>query len=61
MITRLLIATGQLVVSLGAALPLGDRLLDARYSDDEGEHLMWGLGFYVSLILGVVSLFVWKH
>jgi hypothetical protein len=61
MITRLLIATGNLVVSFGAALPLGDRLLDARYSDDEGEHLMWGLGFYVSLILGVVSLFVWKH
>jgi hypothetical protein len=24
------------------ALPLGDR---AGYSDDEGEHLMWGLGF----------------
>ena len=61
MITRLLIATGQLVVSLGAALPLGDRLLDARYSDDEGEYLMWGLGFYVSLILGAVSLFAWKH
>ena len=61
MITRLLIATGNLLVSFGAALPLGDRLLDARYSDDEGEHLMWGLGFYVSLILGAVSLFVWKH
>lgn len=60
MITRLLIATGNLVVSFGAALPLGDRLLDSRYSDDEGEHL-WGLGFYVSLILGAVSLFVWKH
>ena len=61
MITRLLIATGQLVVSFGAALPLGDRLLDARFNDDEGEHLMWGLGFYVSLILGAVSLFAWKH
>jgi|GEM_PF-2038754 len=61
MITRILIATGNLVVSFGAALPLGDRLLDSRFTDDEGEHLMWGLGFYVSLILGAVSLFVWKH
>ncbi|MFZ0268583.1 hypothetical protein [Caulobacter sp.] len=61
MITRILTITGRLVVSLGAALPLGDRLLDARYSDDEGEHFMWGLGFYVSLILGVISLFAWKH
>jgi hypothetical protein len=61
MITRLLIATGNLVVSFGSALPLGDRLLDARYSDDEGEHLMWGLGFYVSLILGAVSLLAWRH
>jgi hypothetical protein len=61
MITRLLVATGSLVVSFGAALPLGDRLLDARYSDDEGEHLMWGLGFYVAAILTVVSLLVWRH
>jgi hypothetical protein len=61
MITRLLTATGSLVVSLGAALPLGDRLLDARYSDDEGEHLMWGLGFYVAVILTGVSLLVWRH
>lgn len=59
MITRLITATGRLVVSFGAALPLG--LIDSRYSDDEGEHLMWGVGFYVSLILAVVSLFVWKH
>ncbi len=61
MITRILIATGRLVVSFGAALPLGDRLLDSRYSDDEGEHLMWGLGFYGSLILGAISLFAWRH
>jgi hypothetical protein len=60
MIARLLTATGRLVVSLGAALPLGDRLLDARFSDDEGEHLMWGLGFYVSLVLGAVSIFAWR-
>ncbi|WP_165190040.1 hypothetical protein [Caulobacter soli] len=61
MITRILIATGRLVVSFGAALPLGDRLLDARYSDDEGEHLMWGLGAYAGLILGAISLFAWRH
>lgn len=61
MITRILTTTGRLVVSFGAALPLGDRLVDARYSDDEGEHFMWGLGVYVGLILGVISLFAWKH
>jgi hypothetical protein len=61
MISRLLIATGRMVVSLGAILPLGDRLLDNRFQDDEGEHLMWGLGFYVSLILGAVSLLAWRH
>ena len=61
MITRILTITGRLVVSFGAALPLGDRLLDARYSDDEGEHLMWGLGFYAALVLTVVSLLAWKH
>ena len=61
MITRLLTATGHLIVSLGAILPLGDRLLDSRFHDDEGEHLMWGLGFYASLILGTISLFVWHH
>jgi hypothetical protein len=61
MITSILTATGRLVVSLGALLPLGDRLLDSRFHDDEGEHLMWGLGFYVSLILGAVSLLVWRH
>ena len=61
MISRLLIATGRMVVSLGAILPLGDRLLDNRFQDDEGEHLMWGVGFYVSLILGAVSLLAWRH
>ena len=61
MISRLLIATGRMVVSFGAILPLGDRLLDNRFQDDEGEHLMWGLGFYVSLILGAVSLLAWRH
>ena len=61
MISRLLIATGRMVVSFGAILPLGDRLLDNRFQDDEGEHLMWGLGFYVSLILGAISLFAWRR
>ena len=61
MISRLLIATGRMVVSFGAILPLGDRLLDNRFHDDEGEHLMWGVGFYVSLVLGAVSLFAWRH
>lgn len=60
MITRLLTATGRMIVSLGAILPLGDRLLDNRFHDDEGEHFMWGLGFYVSLILGTVSIFAWR-
>jgi len=53
--------TGRMVVWFGGILPLGDRLLDARFRDDEGEHFMWGLGFYVSLILGAVSLFAWRH
>jgi hypothetical protein len=61
MITRVLIITGRLLVSFGAALPLGDRFIDARYSDDEGEHLMWGLGFYAALVLTIVSLLAWKH
>uniref|UniRef100_B0SW20 Uncharacterized protein n=1 Tax=Caulobacter sp. (strain K31) TaxID=366602 RepID=B0SW20_CAUSK len=61
MISRLLIATGRMVVSFGAILPLGDRLLDNRFQDDEGEHLMWGLGFCVSLVLGAVSLLAWRH
>ena len=60
MIARLLTVTGRMIVSLGAILPLGDRLLDDRFHDDEGEHLMWGLGFYVSLVLGAVSIFAWR-
>jgi hypothetical protein len=61
MITSLLTATGRMVVWFGGILPLGDRLLDSRFRDDEGEHLMWGLGFYVSLVLGAVSLLAWRH
>ena len=61
MITTLLTAAGRLVVSLGAHLPLGDRLVDARFRDDEAEHLIWGLGVVFSLILGAVSLLVWRH
>ena len=60
MITRLLTATGRMVVWFGTHLPLGDSLLDTRFRDDEGEHLMWGLRFYVSVILATVSVFAWR-
>jgi hypothetical protein len=29
-----------------------------RFRDD-GERLMWGLGFYFSLMLGAISLLAW--
>jgi hypothetical protein len=61
MIVRLLAATGRMVVWLGSSLPLGDRLVDARYRDDEGEHVMWGLGFYAALVLTAISLAAWRH
>ena len=30
-------------------------------STTTSEHLMWGLGFYVSLILGAIPLFAWRR
>jgi len=61
MITQILALTGRVVVSFGASLPLGDRLVDRRFEDEESEHVIWGLGFYVGLALTVVSLLAWKH